>query len=268
MWAKSNSYVLKPGEPGDWDQWCYFPSVIRDGDIFRMWYTGYDGIYANIGMATSTDGINWIKYGMPLLGGYAPSVLKDDDNIYKIWYISHGDLVNYAESNDGIQWITYGPVEFIEFGIFFPSVLKYNDLYYMWYGGNGIGFATSTNGQAWIDLGTVLSSTPDSKDSCGVNDPSVLLINNTWHMWYQGWDTPNEENIFICHATSLDGASWIKDNNYLLPLGDNDAWDSCHVWSPHVIVDGDMLRMWYTGWKDYETGRQIGYADMPLILGS
>jgi predicted GH43/DUF377 family glycosyl hydrolase len=267
MWKKSDNYIV---EPGDWDKWCYYPSVIKDEDVFKMWYTGFDYNYIAIGYATSTDGITWTKYGPPLLGlgGYAASVLKDND-LYKMWYIGCNDVICYAESNDGIQWILYGSVTFIsaDGGHSFPSVVKDGDSYKMWYGRAGIGYATSDDGRTWNDFGTVLTSTPDTWDSVGINDPNVSYINNIWHMWYQGWDTPNEEKIMIGHAISSDGLTWTKNSNYILPLGAEGEWDSVHVWAPHVIVDGNMIKLWYTGWRDYETGRQIGYAtsfDMPL----
>lgn len=62
-WAVDANPVLKPGPQGAWDQFeLGWPSVVKDGDEFRMYYgvKTKDG-YA-IGFATSTDGINWTKY--------------------------------------------------------------------------------------------------------------------------------------------------------------------------------------------------------------
>jgi len=35
--------------------------VVRDGDEYKLWYSGYDGKTWRIGLATSRDGINWTK---------------------------------------------------------------------------------------------------------------------------------------------------------------------------------------------------------------
>ncbi len=41
--------------------YAYGPSVIKDGDIYKMWYSGYNASW-KIYYATSTDGIVWVKY--------------------------------------------------------------------------------------------------------------------------------------------------------------------------------------------------------------
>ena len=37
------------------------PCVVRDGDEYKLWCSGYDGKTWRIGLATSRDGINWTK---------------------------------------------------------------------------------------------------------------------------------------------------------------------------------------------------------------
>ena len=90
----------------------FYPSVILDGNTYKMWYGGFDGSHARIHYATSTDGITWDKHGVVVPLGvsgssdsyhtHAPAVIKDND-IYKMWYSgfdgSHS-RIHYAELHD------------------------------------------------------------------------------------------------------------------------------------------------------------------------
>ena len=59
---------------------------MREGDVYKMWYTGYNGAPSNIegkaeyaiGYATSPDGVNWTKHeGNPIFGPGARAPGKD-----------------------------------------------------------------------------------------------------------------------------------------------------------------------------------------------
>jgi predicted GH43/DUF377 family glycosyl hydrolase len=58
--------VLGPTEAYERDGGCEDPRVIRVNGTFYMTYTGFDGKTARLCMATSTDLVNWTKYG-PIL---------------------------------------------------------------------------------------------------------------------------------------------------------------------------------------------------------
>src|SRR5271167_331820 len=58
--------VFTAGAKGDWDAkirergW-----ILKEGDVYRMWYTGYTGAKDGIcmlGYATSPDGIHWTRH--------------------------------------------------------------------------------------------------------------------------------------------------------------------------------------------------------------
>jgi PKD repeat protein len=109
-WMKSGSNpVLELGSPGSWDSGIvWMPDVVPEGNVYRMWYGGDNDpvtLFDNkIGFATSSDGVNWVRFsGNPVLeqgpGGSwddftvgSPSYLKDG-NSYRIWY-SGGDGTN------------------------------------------------------------------------------------------------------------------------------------------------------------------------------
>jgi predicted GH43/DUF377 family glycosyl hydrolase len=60
-----NNPVLNPGASGQWDdKSVYQPNVLRIGNAYYMWYVGAttSGTSEAIGVATSSNGINWTKY--------------------------------------------------------------------------------------------------------------------------------------------------------------------------------------------------------------
>lgn len=100
-WTRSGaSPVLRPGSGGAWDMFgAWEPTVVKDGDTYRMWYEGYLSS-SRIGYATSADGRAWTKYpGNPVLlpnGGYwdeggvgAPSAVKSGET-FQLWYRGAG----------------------------------------------------------------------------------------------------------------------------------------------------------------------------------
>jgi predicted GH43/DUF377 family glycosyl hydrolase len=225
-WHKyPNNPVLYNGFSGSWNSGgVYAPFVIRDGGILHMWYTGYRSAFPyedQIGYAVSIDGIEWYRNDPPVLrpdttGGWdsamviMPFVLKDGDTL-KMWY--HG-----SDS---------------------PYVTKFR-----------IGYATSVNGVDWTKYpDPVLPLGPSSWDEKCLWGCSVLYDNNTYHMWYAGGEYGGRPfNACIGYATSSDGISWTKDTLHNPVFsGSGSSWDSAGVYSPHVIKDGDTLKMWYSG---------------------
>lgn len=106
------------------------PCVIRDDNIFKMWYvscTGWEIIKEKpeplylIRYAESEDGIHWKKFDQPSINykwhGEAigrPWVFKDT-NLYHMWYSTRGSIdyrekegqhytIGYATSPDGKTW--------------------------------------------------------------------------------------------------------------------------------------------------------------------
>ena len=77
-------------------------SVIKDGGMYKMWFTQADGIH----YATSPDGLKWTPGGLSLPGALGmwdehpgrPSVVRDG-GVLKMWYgASGGDGIGYATS--------------------------------------------------------------------------------------------------------------------------------------------------------------------------
>jgi len=141
-WERRETPVLYSGSKGEWDAGFIIPcSVLKlDDGIYRLYYLGgtefttWKDFY--IGMATSSDGINWKKYNDPSTTQHPftesdPVLLNGDEGAWDEAYIWIADVTNsqegfrmyytgagsktydhelaigYAESKDGIHWIKY-----------------------------------------------------------------------------------------------------------------------------------------------------------------
>lgn len=101
-WNANATPVLVPGGAGTPDtNFVGEPMVLRDRNgIYRMWYSGADSFNTRrIIYATSTDGVNWAKYGFnggvvmtlpndDVLNGsaYDPAVVEDEFGNWWLWF--------------------------------------------------------------------------------------------------------------------------------------------------------------------------------------
>jgi len=169
--AHPDNPVLPVGSNGSWDeQEANAPAVIKDGGLYKMWYTGCDALYeeCSVGFAASLNEHDWVKHpGNPVLMG--------------------------------------APGEWDEGFIGWPAVLKNGDMFEMWYSSNGkIGRATSSNGVFWTKDANnpVLSGGWGGK---AVWQPAVLLEDGTYKMWYRQGPAADSS---IGYAESADGIHW------------------------------------------------------------
>jgi len=231
-WNCRASPVLETGAGGAWDSWTvYAPHVIQEGATYIMFYAGFNGETSQVGRATSTDGVNWVKEpANPVLRstvydwdneiGYK-AVIKEE-LLYRMWYaaLEYGAAVTYkigyAESADGIEWIKYG--------------------------GNPITGDTSppqweADGMTTLDV----ARREQGKDS--------------WlEMWYSGVDMGNP-GVKLGSAVSTDGLEWDKDPaNPFLEQGPAGSYDSGDLTSPSVIPYPDRMFLFYSARSDLESG--------------
>ncbi len=153
--------VLDVGPSGSWDAvGVWAPMVIYENQVYKMWYQGYDGAFASIGLATSADGIHWTKHaGNPVL--------------------SHGSNVG------DFDYLTAGE----------PNVVHAFGSYHMFYTStssvirNNIGYAYSRNGINWIKYrrNPVVEAGSSTWENINVSSPSVLVKDRKFHMWYSAY---------------------------------------------------------------------------------
>ncbi len=249
-WTNRSETNLGPGSTGAWDDsGMGSPKVIKDGSVYKMWYTGKSstGPY-QIGYATSSDGFAWIKHA-------ANPIITPAD----------------AGTWDGL------PVQHIGES----AVIKNGSNYEMWYtaltgtpdeDNPQIGYATSSDGITWAHHGSpVLRKGPASDwDTSKVWNPAVIKDDSTYKMWYMGSGRGLQN---IGYATSPDGINWTKYNNSattgspwdssdpVIWRGPSGSWYGDNLGSPTVIKEDTKLHLWFYGESGGTDGRStIGYA--------
>jgi hypothetical protein len=204
-------------------------SVLREEGRLRLWFAATH-FAAKTGAHTlhetsSKDGLRWSRPSEAQLRDvYAPTILKEDGT-YRMWYTdvsSEPWRFRYAEGRDGRRWtVRSQPVMIIdqrwESGrLFYPTVLRADGVYVMWYGSywsghpnkTAIGVAVSKDGLAWQKNphNPVLRPDPSRPwESHYTTSQSVLrLTDGTWRIWYATRKTPPFRNTYFAMCT----ASW------------------------------------------------------------
>jgi predicted GH43/DUF377 family glycosyl hydrolase len=80
-----NPVFLPSHVNGDWDSTSVWePSVIRINELYMMYYTGTNtnGEITGIGLATSSDGVNWKREGLLIAGEREPAIFFKDSRFY------------------------------------------------------------------------------------------------------------------------------------------------------------------------------------------
>ena len=124
------------------------------------------------------------------------------------------------EKNQFNPVIGQGPDTWFEH-VFGSPVIYDDGIYKLWFSGWGVidnirrvGYATSTNGFSWniednyIFSGTVLGP--------NIYIETVLKVNDTLKMWYDGFESINPFLSRIGYAWSIDGINWNEHTEAVL----------------------------------------------------
>ncbi|MBN8218667.1 MAG: hypothetical protein J0L75_18650 [Spirochaetes bacterium] len=217
------------------------PEVIQEADGFRMVYAqGGKDDKGRIGMATSSDGVAWSKFG-----GGAPVFDVGPAGAWDSWFLDT------------------------------PCLAKAGGVYHLYYFGsrsNGtpgasIGLATTTDGTHFTRSASnpVLGPGPSNAwDGNWVESPVVLVEGGAWKMYYTGIDAKWQIRIGL--ATSTDGVLWTKySGNPVLDVGKTGAWDDFAAAVPAVLKKGSTWQIFYCSLSHAEAilgmrAPKIGYA--------
>ena len=228
-WSKPE-IVLGPNEQTPWENDLNRPVVIKNGDLYQMWYTGQAQGKSWLGFATSQDGKNWERMSdKPVLSAekpwekvavMCPHVIFDDkDKLYRMWY------------SGGEQ---HEP--------------------------NAIGYATSTDGREWTKHQDNPIFRPDPKSDWEkerVTACQVIRQGDWYIMFYIGFRDVDHAQIGI--ARSMDGITgWQRHSANPIIRPGKDQWDHDAVYKPYAIYDGKKWLLWYNGRKGGK--EQIGVA--------
>jgi hypothetical protein len=222
---------------------AYYPSVLFDGTIYRMWYDNGTTTH----YTTSVDGITWAPW-TPMVGLNAiadhPHVEKIGSK-YVIWYWDNSvsiygiNAIRTAESTDGINWT--GDQAVTQIGL---SVVT---------GNAGVDWNAGSYGVSDVFYNAGGSATIVSP----VN--SAAVWQNKFVMYYDGTDGGKED---IGLAVSADGKLWQGYNGgaaSILAHGGGVTWDSNYATFGTVLKIGGTYYLWYSGGR-IESNEGIGYA--------
>ncbi len=169
-WVRDGSPVFDLGE--DWDSFGALPGSIEplDGGGWRLWYSGSNGERSRIGVATSTDGANFVQG-------------REDGG----WVLGTG-----------------GPGDWDDTSVYQPYAVRAGDALHLWYVGfdgesTRIGHARADDLEALAferdtdptdDESTVylLAGSLGSFDYGGLERPVVYQEDQDWRMFYRGLD--------------------------------------------------------------------------------
>ncbi len=164
-WERMNKPVLARGHRSEWDGAFIIPSSIlkkQDG-TFMLWYTAgadfTDPPLSYFGLATSKDGVNWIKYNDPTTQDHP---FADSDPV--ITNIEHGTEKNFKVWNASVYSTRQG------FGMYYiyPAVKEGVKK-------NVLGYATSPDGIHWMEYpGNPVFTLKD--DPVTANNPKADLF--------------------------------------------------------------------------------------------
>jgi hypothetical protein len=246
--------LLGLGSAGAFDERGNFTvSAFKDGDTTWLYYggsdaggsascTGINGTHWRVGLARSTDGVDFTRVAGTETGGaildvgepgrfdaflaYRPFVLKDGA-VYRMWYngstkpfnCPNGTLaddrrIGYAESADGIHWTKS-------------------------YDGPGPGGSVLPLGAA------------GAFDAQQVGYAWVLKDGGQYKLYYSANDANNFWRVGL--AVSSDARTWTKvpgklASGAVLELGPPGSFDVACAYQPSVVKErDDLYRLWYRG---------------------
>lgn len=247
-----HDWVLR-GTPGWWDSGGIARgfTILHTASGYQMWYAGVNEAPVGspserwqIGYATSPDGLNWTKYGPPVISPAEsweltsvsyPNVIFEN-GVYHMWYaataINLPIQIIYAYSTDGINWtkppdqnpaLTLGPSgSFDSVYIASPFVIKVGNTYRMYYDG--------FNGQRW-QIG-LAEFTPPSPQP-------VVLIPGLGASW---------NNQFMLFGTEQPQSEWQMTpgvtvyNGFLQTLANQPHFVFNYNWTKPVDAIADDLK--------------------------
>lgn len=247
--------------PGHWDVkirergW-----ILREGDQWKMWYTGYDGTRPGkkmLGYATSTDGSVWKRHpGNPI---YSDHWVEDvcvipHDGLYYMFAEGAEDRAQLLTSPDGLKWQRIGrldvrlvngePIPDGPYGT--PTAWFENGTWNLFYerGDRGIWLARSTDTKVFTNVQDepVIQPGPDEYDFNQIAMNQIVRHQSRYYAVYHGAkrsEDPNQPTLWSTGlAASTDLIHWKKSpGNPLRPIAENKS-------SGLLIFDGDRFRLY------------------------
>lgn len=215
--------------------------VLRDGDRWKMWYTGYDGARTGIkllGYATSPDGLHWTRHAENPL--YREHWVEDvcvikQDGTYYMFAEGFLDRAHLLTSADGIHWQRQGLLDVrlangepLPPGPYGTPAAWYEDgVWHLFYerGDKGVWLAKSTDLKVWTNVQDepVLKPGPDAYDRDLIALNQILKYRGRYYAVFHGAAADKSPAVWATGlATSTDLVHWEKySGNPLRPIAEN-----------------------------------------------
>ena len=203
-------------------------SPLREHGRLRMWFAASDltepGSLHTLHETSSPDGTTWSDPSPALIENvYAPTIIRDD-GVYRMWFTDVSQepwCFRHASSVDGSTWsVDEEPVlvvdqEWEERRLFYPTVLRHDGVYLMWYGAywvarentTALGCAVSEDGLRWRKNTHNPVFRPDPSrpwESHYTTSQSVLPIGDgRYRIWYGTRKAPPHVNKYFAIGTAV-----------------------------------------------------------------
>ncbi len=232
--------------------------IMKDGDVWKMWYTGYDPdqqpLKMQLGYATSADGITWTRCAAnPIVSDYWVEdvmVIKHEDR-FLMFAEGAGDQAQLLESTDGIHWNRVGtldvrlvngdPIAPGPFGT--PTAHFENGTWNLFYERRdaGIWLARSTDLKVWTNVSDdpIILPGPESYDSLMIAMNQVIKVGDKYLAVLHGTGSPEKPRLWCTTLyESTDLVHWKRHGkNPLRPISENKS-------SGLLIQDGTKWRLY------------------------
>ena len=289
---------LSPAEAFD-SQNIFAPAIAKHEGRYYLFYaggpsgptTGEEFVNYQLGLATSSDGVNFVKHGSPLMPLGArdnfhatPALLRDqqgdllldeDGSWHMVFAGNRPDDVEHATSPDGIVWQkdSRNPIYRKAYA---PNVIQVGGelrMYYVHKPPTGNWELHLATGKDFYSLHPHVANPmliiSQDWEAMHLVYPYVLRAGETWVMFYAAyWHSPTGgQKTAIGTAISADGIHWEKnrDNPVLTPTPGS-LYDDVYTSSHAVIRDGDHYKMYYAGRIDsIHKYYAIALATKPIV---
>lgn len=260
---------------GNIEQFHFAHIIEKDGTYYAYFIDHSQGSENDVGLATSSDGVNFEYQGKVLTKGESgidaaqasfPSVQYDSET--QTWYMLYEAKADYddlntvclATSSDGVNWSKQGAVispgdggEFSQVDVGTPTLLKEDGTWHVYFHGLAsdgrvrIGHASGTDLQNLsVDQGAILDVDDSGLESGTVGARSnVVKIGDYYYMAYEACTAVTQFEgaqwgTNLARATSLDG-EWEKLDGELL----ENTETGMGMDGPELLVQDDKLYLYY-----------------------
>jgi hypothetical protein len=222
----SSEPVLEPGPPGAFDDsGCAVGFVQPLRGSVRLYYLGWN-----------------LKVTVPWLNSIGLAIQSRDNDRFERY--SPAPLLDRSREDP--------------FSISYPSILRENGRWRMWYGSNlqwgeaaedmqhVIKYAESRDGLRWHRTGMVALGLLH-RNEFALSKPFVLRDPDRYRMWYSYRGCDEITSYRIGYAESGDGTDWKRMDAHAGIDVSGEGWDSEMVCYPFVFDHGGRRYMFYNG---------------------